>query len=46
MMNREIKFRGKKDEGNEWIYGYLVYMEDYIFDYINIISNLFNGYIC
>lgn len=32
-MNREIKFRGKKDEGNEWIYGYLVYMEDYIFDY-------------
>lgn len=33
MMNREIKFRGKKDEGNEWIYGYLVYMEDYIFDY-------------
>ena len=30
---REIKFRGKRIDNNEWIYGYLVKSEDYIFDY-------------
>ena len=32
-MNREIKFRGKRIDNNEWVYGYLVKSEDYIFDY-------------
>lgn len=32
-MNREIKFRGKRVDNNEWVYGYLVFSEDYIFDY-------------
>lgn len=32
-MNREIKFRGKKYDSDEFIYGYLVNSEDYIFDY-------------
>ena len=30
---REIKFRGKRIDNNEWVYGYLVKSEDYIFDY-------------
>lgn len=30
---REIKFRGKKYDSDEFIYGYLVNSEDYIFDY-------------
>lgn len=32
-MNREIKFRGKRVDNNEWLYGYLVFSEDYMFDY-------------
>lgn len=32
-MDREIKFRGKRLDKNKWIYGYLVFNEDYIFDY-------------
>lgn len=32
-MNREIKFRGKRLDSGEWTYGYLVFSEDYIFDY-------------
>lgn len=32
-MNREIKFRGKRVGNDEWTYGYLVFSEDYIFDY-------------
>lgn len=32
-MNREIKFRGKREDNKEWVYGYLVKSEDYIFDY-------------
>lgn len=32
-MNREIKFRGKRIDNNEWVYGYLAKSEDYIFDY-------------
>lgn len=32
-MNREIKFRGKRVDNDEWVYGYLVFSEDYIFDY-------------
>lgn len=32
-MNREIKFRGKRADNDEWIYGYLIFSEDYIFDY-------------
>lgn len=32
-MNREIKFRGKRFDNSEWVYGYLVFSEDYIFDY-------------
>ena len=32
-MNREIKFRGKRVDNDEWAYGYLVFSEDYIFDY-------------
>ena len=32
-MNREIKFRGKRVDSDEWTYGYLVFSEDYIFDY-------------
>ena len=32
-MNREIKFRGKRVDNDEWTYGYLVFSEDYIFDY-------------
>lgn len=32
-MNREIKFRGKKVDNDEWTYGYLMFSEDYIFDY-------------
>ena len=31
-MNREIKFRGKRADNDEWTYGYLVYSEDYMFD--------------
>ena len=30
---REIKFRGKRVDNDEWTYGYLVFSEDYIFDY-------------
>ena len=30
---KEIKFRGKRIDNNEWVYGYLVKSEDYIFDY-------------
>ena len=38
MMNdRKIKFRGKRVDNNEWLYGYLVFSEDYIFDYSEII---------
>lgn len=36
-MNRKIKFRGKRVDNNEWLYGYLVFSEDYIFDYSEII---------
>lgn len=36
-MNREIKFRGKRVDNDEWVYGYLVFSEDYIFDYSEII---------
>lgn len=32
-MNREIKFRGKRVDNDEWMYGYLVFSEDYMFDY-------------
>ena len=32
-MNREIKFRGKRVDNDEWTYGYLVFREDYMFDY-------------
>lgn len=32
-MNREIKFRGKRVDNDEWTYGYLVFSEDYKFDY-------------
>ena len=32
-MNREIKFRGKRVDNDEWTYGYLVFSEDYMFDY-------------
>lgn len=37
-MNREIKFRGKRIDNNEWVYGYLAKSEDYIFDYPEIID--------
>lgn len=30
---KEIKFRGKRIDNDEWVYGYLVKSEDYIFDY-------------
>ena len=30
---REIRFRGKRLDNKEWVYGYLVKSEDYIFDY-------------
>ena len=29
---REIRFRGKRLDNKEWVYGYLVKSEDYIFD--------------
>ena len=32
-MNKEIKFRGKRADNDEWTYGYLVFSEDYMFDY-------------
>lgn len=32
-MNREIKFRGKRVDNDEWTYGYLVFSEDYIVGY-------------
>ena len=32
-MNREILLRGKREDNKEWVYGYLVKSEDYIFDY-------------
>lgn len=30
---REIKFRGKRVDNDEWTYGYLIFSEDYMFDY-------------
>ena len=38
---REIKFRGKRLDNKEWVYGYLVKSEDYIFDYSERIDILF-----
>lgn len=32
-MNREILFKAKRKDIGEWIYGYVVNTEDYIFDY-------------
>lgn len=32
-MNREILFKAKRKDNSEWIEGYLLKFEDYIFDY-------------
>ncbi len=34
---REIKFRGKRIDNNEWIYGYLIYDYDMADDYVPFI---------
>lgn len=40
-MNREIKFRGKRVDSDEWKYGYLVFSEE-VFNKLNELSEAVN----
>lgn len=42
-MKRIIKFRGKRIDNNEWVYGYLVAIQDERFAIKNTVYNVNNG---
>lgn len=44
-MNREIKFRGKRIDNGEWVYGYLHFDFNYVDEYVPFISWKDNSYL-